>query len=433
MIVVWLWLLQAAAAQSLPPTPPDVRLVPIAEGTARNSVNVAVFRKQSVTTYGDTQYAAFYNADGNVVLARRRLGSDEWEIRKTELKGNIRDAHNAINIGVDGEGVLHVAWDHHNNPLNYRRAARPGSLELVESTMTGQAESQVTYPEFHNLPDGDLLFLYRDGQSGRGNLAINRWDVQTHTWEHLHSKLIDGENQRNAYWQACTDASGTIHLSWVWRESPDVATNHDLCYARSIDGGRTWLRSDGQPYMLPITAATAEYAARIPQRHELINQTSMTADEQGRPYIATYWRPPGARVPQYFVVYHDGQSWKTSQVSQFNTPFSLSGGGSKRLPLARPQILSRQQDGKLKAYVVFRAEERDNRASIAVCDDLTSGQWHIRDLTHFSLGQWEPTYDATLWLRDHVLHLFVQKVQQVDAEGLSDLGPQMVYVLECKP
>ena len=56
-----------------------------------------------------------------------------------------------------------------------------------------------------------------------------------------------------------------MHLSWCWRETFDVATNHDLCYARSADGGNTWTRSDGTPYQIPINADTAEYALRIPQ------------------------------------------------------------------------------------------------------------------------------------------------------------------------
>ena len=45
-----------------------------------------------------------------------------------------------------------------------------------------------------------------------------------------------------------------------------VETNHDLCYARSLDGGKTWQRSDGTAYQLPITAATAEIAWKIPQK-----------------------------------------------------------------------------------------------------------------------------------------------------------------------
>jgi hypothetical protein len=422
----------APTADAVQPAP-GVRLIPIARGTAKNTVNVAVFRKQSVVTHGDTQFAAFYDADGKVVLAKRTLPSDAWEIKTTALTGTTKDAHNAVNIGVDGDGVLHVAWDHHNNPLNYRRGKARLSLDLVEAKMTGQDEKSVTYPEFHPLPNGDLLFLYRDGGSGRGNLAMNRYDVKTRTWTHLFSKLVDGEGQRNAYWQACTDAAGTIHLSWVWRESPDVASNHDLAYARSTDGGKTWTRSTGEAYALPITAATAEYALKIPPKHELMNQTSMTADANGRPYIATYYRPEGTDVPQYFVVYHDGAAWRATQAGELKTPFRLGGGGTKRVPISRPQILADDRGGKLTAYLVFRADERGGRATLATCDDLAGGHWAVRDLTTSTLGQWEPTYDPTLWQRDRVLDLFVQRAEQVDAEGVGALPPQMVYVAEVRP
>jgi len=412
-----------------------VRLVPIAEGFARNSVNVPIFRKQSLMTHGDTQLAAFYDGQNRVVLAKRTLGSDKWETKTTSLTGSTKDAHNAINIGVDGEGFLHVAWDHHDSALNYRRGKEPLSLDLVEAPMTGEDEKHVTYPEFHPLPNGDLLFLYRDGTSGRGNLAMNRYDVRSQTWRHLFSKLIDGEGKRNAYWQACTDAAGGIHSSWVWRDSPDVSTNHDLCYARSTDGGTTWTKSTGEAYALPITADTAEYVARIPQKHELINQTSITADAKGRPYIATYFRAEGQDIPQYQLISFDGAAWRTQQVeTKLTTPFRLGGGGTKRIPISRPQVVVvHEQGGHVAAHVVFRADERGSRASLASCDDLAKGEWTVRDLTTSSLGQWEPSFDPVLWQRDHALHLFVQRAEQVDAEGMGALPPQMVYVAEVKP
>lgn len=65
---------------------------------------------------------------------------------------------------------------------------------------------------------------------------------------------------------------------------------------RSFDNGVTWYKSDGEQYKLPITASNAEYACRIPQNSELINQTSMSADAGGNPYIATYWRSSDSEV-----------------------------------------------------------------------------------------------------------------------------------------
>lgn len=402
----------------------------VGEGWANNSVNAVVFRKNSLVTQGDTQYVAYYDAERYLVLGKRTLGSTQWTTRRTPWQGNAADAHNAISIMVDGAGYLHVSWDHHNNPLRYARSIAPGSLELgAKQSMTGADENEVSYPEFHRLPNGNLLFFYRLGGSGRGDLIINRYDVSTQRWTRLHTNLISGEGKRNAYWQAFLDHRGTLHVSWVWRESPDVASNHDMAYARSRDGGVTWERSDGTPYALPINAASAEYALRIPQNSELINQTSMAADSEGRPYIASYWRDAGSLVPQYHVIYHTGAAWQVRALDFRKTPFTLGGQGTKRIPISRPQIMV----GKAGALLVFRDEERGSKVSVASTGDIARGAWQVQDLTSTSVGAWEPSYDTELWRRHGMLSLFVQNVQQVDGEGQAIVPPSAVTVLDWTP
>jgi beta-glucanase (GH16 family) len=407
---------------------------PVGLGWAKNNVNGAIFRKNSVVTHKREQYTAYYDSLGYVVLAKRRLPTGPWQVQQTKYKGKVQDAHNVISLVVDGLGYLHVSFDHHGNPLRYCRSTKPGGLELTELLpMTGQQEQNVTYPEFHRFPNGDLLFAYRDGSSGNGNLVLNRYTPRTHTWTRLHSVLIDGEGKRNAYWQACIDRKGAIHISWVWRESPDVASNHDMAYARSLDGGRTWQRSTGEAYQLPITAATAEYAARIPQNSELINQTSITTDAAGTPYIATYWRPAGTQVPQYQLIYLAGKEWKTAQISQRTTPFSLSGAGTKKIPISRPQLLVTTEKGKTAAYLLFRDIERQDRASVAQCADLKTNKWTATDLTNASVGNWEPSYDTEQWQKHGQLYLFVQRTGQGDGERLEKMPAQPVYILNWKP
>lgn len=411
-----------------------VHLVPVDSGWAKNSINAVIFRKNSLVTLRDTQYIAYYDPESFMVLGKRRLGATNWEINRTPYRGRTTDAHNSISLMVDGDGYIHLAWDHHNNPLRYARSTAPGSLELTEKmSMTGKLEERVTYPEFHFLPEGDLLFFYRDGESGRGNLVINRYDISTRRWTQLHHNLIDGEDQRNAYWQACIDRQGTVHISWVWRESADVSSNHDLAYARSTDGGETWERSTGEKYSLPITAATAEYACRIPQQSELINQTSMYADEKGRPFIASYWRAAGDSIPQYHLVYKQGENWAMQNLGFRQTPFTLSGGGTKRIPISRPQIVAWENDNHPLVAIIFRDAERDNKVSVAVNRRLPENEWQIQDLTREGLGSWEPTYDTELWKEQGLLHLFIQKVEQVDGEGIADMPPTLIQVLEWTP
>lgn len=424
-------LLAAAAVQA---HDNKVTVANVAPGWASNSVNAVVFRKNSLVTDGDTQYTAFYDNDRHVVLGKRKLGSTSWTLQQTPYKGNTADAHNTIGIMVDGAGFLHLSWDHHNNQLRYARSVAPGSLELgPKLAMTGKDESSVTYPEFYRLPDGNMLFFYRDGGSGQGNLVINKYDSASGQWQRLHSNLISGEGQRNAYWQAFLDHKGTMHVSWVWRESPDVASNHDMAYARSRDGGLTWEKSTGEKYRLPITAASAEYALRIAQGSELINQTSMSADKNGNPFIATYWRPSGTQVPQYHVIYQTGSAWHTLPLGFRKMPFSLSGQGTKRIPIARPQIMVDNRAAAPSGLLIFRDEERGSKVSVARIDDFQKAKWSVRDLTETSVGSWEPSFDTELWSKQGVLNLFLQNVQQVDGEGKADLPAQMIQVLEWKP
>lgn len=392
-------------------------------GWSNNSVNTVVFRNSALTSFKGIQYTAYYDPEGRMVLAKRNLNSKKWDIVITPYTGNVKDAHNDISIAIDSEGYLHVSWDHHDTHLRYARSKKAFSLELgEEQPMTGEDESKVTYPEFHNLPDGKLLFCYRSGASGRGNMIMKSFDVKTQQWTSLQNNLIDGENQRSAYWQMYVGKKG-IYISWVWRESWDVSTNHDLCYAFSPDGGKTWEKSTGEKYTLPITKLTAEHAWEIPQNSSLINQTAMTVDDQGNPYIATYWDNNG--IPQYKVVYLSHGKWNLINTNFRVNPFSLGGGGTKRIPISRPEILV----DKSMLYLLFRDEERENKITLGATN-LKSKEWKLQDLSQFTVGQWEPNFDKKLWEQKKQLHIFSQNVSQADGEGLAKVAPQMVQVLE---
>ena len=413
----------------------QIKIVPIAEGWAKNQINSVIFRKNSLASFRERQYAAFYDENSRVVIASRKLNSTKWEVRPTQFSGQTADAHNSISLAIDGQGFLHLAWNHHDTPLNYARSSQPELLEFAApEKMIGVREDKVTYPEFYSLPNGDLLFFYRDGSSGSGNLILNRYTVKTRKWKRVQENLLDGEGRRNAHPQMTIDSKGAIHLSWVWRETPNVATNHDLCYAVSRDGGATWYKSSGEKYQLPIRADNAEYIQKIPPSSELINQTSMTTDERDFPYIASYWRDVGSIIPQYRVVYFDGQRWRQSQISNRRTAFSLSGAGTKKIPISRPQIVAfSPESGKTKIVVVFRDEERGNLVSAATSENLAENSWQIQDLIKTSVGMWEPAFDPNIWNHRRMLHLFIQKVGQGDGEKLENLPPQMISVLEWKP
>ncbi len=407
------------------------RFLPVSEGYAGSSVNATIFRRNSVSSWNDKQVVAYYDSTARVVLACRNYGDSTWGIHTTQYSGDVRDAHNGISIMHDGKGFLHMAWDHHGDSLNYCKSSAPGSLQMEKpQAMCGMLENNVTYPEFYRIPGGDLLFLYRDGSSGNGNLVMNHYDLERGSWSRLHDRLIDGEGERNAYWQLCISKRGTIHLSWVWRETWDAASNHDVCYARSVDGGRSWESSEGEEYTLPIQAGTAEYAMKIPQNCNLINQTSMVADASDRPYIATYFRDTGDSCTQFKILYRRADGWAISTVSDRVADFTLGGGGTRSLTLSRPQLLFDGRDGEGHLHMIFRDREYGDRVCMASAKIEEEMKWEIEVLSQFPVGAWEPSYDTERWRQSRSLNLFIQDVRQGDNEGIIRNPATTVGILE---
>lgn len=108
------------------------------------------------------------------------------------------------------------------------------------------------------------------------------------------------------------------------------------------------------------------------------------------------------------------------------TPFTLKGGGTKMIPVARPRIVV--EDGEI--FYIFRDEERGSRVSMAHTADVANGKWIVTDLTDFSVDAWEPSHDTELWKKRRKLNLFVQHTCQGDGERTAEIEPQMIYVLE---
>ena len=112
----------------------------------------------------------------------------------------------------------------------------------------------------------------------------------------------------------------------------------------SHDGGETWERTDGTRYELPITIRDAEKAWSVPQNSELINQTSMTADSSGRPYIATYWRDKNDSIPQYRLVWHKRRGVEDVESRRPKNTFLTLRGGTKMIPVSpTPDSIRRKE------------------------------------------------------------------------------------------
>ncbi len=287
------------------------------------------------------QFVAYYDAERRLTVAGRKLGEANWtrvqppgvpSAHRRDSNTTGWDSHNYLRLALDRDGCLHVSGNMHVDPLVYYRTRAPFDVATLEriDRMTGEREARCTYPVFFKNAAGALLFRYRDGSSGNGADLYNCYDEATRTWRRvLAAPLLDGEGRRNAYaLDPVLGPDGRFHLVWMWRDTPDCATNHDLSYARSRDFIH-WENSRGEPLALPITLATGEVIDPARPREGLINMTfNLGFDAAQRPVVVYHRYDAAHRSQAWAARPRAAGGWDIAQLSAWEFTWAFSGGGS---------------------------------------------------------------------------------------------------------
>lgn len=309
------------------------------EGSVR--LNGLAFQQNALTTFGDYQYVAFYKtASGygkhHVNLGRRKIAPSvgDWQyFAFTDYVQQTLDEHNTISMGISGDGKIHLSFDHHDVPLNYR-VSSSGIAKTVPSEWSASAFGSVqhslpgstgpwtplTYPRFERIDNGDLLMEFRIGQSGAGDSYIHRYSSTSGQWSNV-GKYLQGQDN-NAYINGFTNQGGKLFVSWTVRETPDASTNHDFYFALSEDAGRSWKQTNGQTVTKPITPSTAGIKVfTIPQKNEIINQEAQCADDKGRFHALMRDKSSGTARFYHYLRTPEGKFTKTAiSASGLSTP-----------------------------------------------------------------------------------------------------------------
>jgi len=302
----------------------------------------------ALLTHPPRQYVAFYDAERRMTVGSRQLDSDVWQLVRLPSRVGW-DSHNYLAMTVDDHGYLHLSGNMHCVPLIYFRTEKPHDVNTFEQVpaMVGSHEKRCTYPRFLRGPQGELVFTYRDGSSGSGDQIWNVYDLPRQSWGRLLDEpLFSGRGQMNAYFIGpVQDAQGVFHVCWVWRDTPDCATNHDLCYARSRDLVH-WEKSDGAKLKLPITIRSAEIVDPVPPGGGMINgNTKIGFDTQGRP-ILSYHKFDADGNTQLYNARRETDGWKTYQTSDWDYRWEFQGGGTIRFEVGLGPVTV-EPDGSL--------------------------------------------------------------------------------------
>jgi hypothetical protein len=298
-------------------------------------------------TAGKNQYVAYYDKLHRMTVASRPLDSDKWTYEVLPSKVGW-DSHNYITMAIDDDGYLHVSGNMHCVPLIYFRMEKPGDITTLRKlSMTGNTEKRCTYPKFMRDADNRLIFHYRDGGSGRGNEIYNVYDRKTKTWTRfLDTPLTDGQGKMNAYMQGpVRGPDGFFHMIWVWRDTPDCATNHHLSYARSKDLIH-WESAFAHKVDLPLTINEKKlWIDPIPSGGGIINGgAKLSFDKDNRP-IVNYHKGDKDGNMQVYAARPENNMWVRHQLTDWDKPIRFSGEGSMGFVGIRISGLSQAEDG----------------------------------------------------------------------------------------
>lgn len=451
---------QAAELELVGNTTVDARALTFAEGPAARfglTVNGRSHQQQALTTHRGYQYAAYVDADRQICLGRRQLPGDQWEIiRFTDHRFKTNDSHNTAVVGIcENDGTIHLAFDHHATPWNYRVskigvANEPERFDwdaslfgpISRSLGSIPASDRVTYPRFFSSPDGNLMLYYRSVTSGNGDGVIERYDGKRHDWLPGYGQFIardmgihrhgDQTSEfRCPYMDPPTFAGNRLHASWIWRDrflKTHPANQHDLCYAYSDDYGKTWHSSGGkiigrtgtQPMHLNTPGLVV---FPISQDKYISNQNSLFVQEDGRVHVVLKARDDQSGVQRYHHYWRDQAGrWSVDVL-----PFSGN----------RPKLVG-TAEGVL--FLVFSDDfdDNDERHSVLLAkgvpnDSQDGWDWQrLPDTDQTTCG--DPLVDVTRWKKEGVLSIYFQATPSTIIETTENIPldgvPSALHVMD---
>jgi hypothetical protein len=136
-------------------------------------------------------------------------------------------------------------------------------------------------------------------------------------------------------------------MYWVWRDTPDCSTNHDLSYIKSPDL-KNWYNVHGNKIKMPATIEDASIIVDpIPPKGGIINLAAKLCLDKNNEPVFVYHKYDENGFLQLYIARYMDDSWKYHVITDWDYRWDFSGNGSINSDVVIKSFESRN-DGNYK-------------------------------------------------------------------------------------
>lgn len=329
-------------------------------------------------------------------------GSWEWRSQLIEERTVHDEWHTVPAVGVDRQGHVHVAYNMHNFPWQYKVSRLPDDISAFEFRGERISESdlldhklenrtsypgagtadipgnQITYPAFFSDRDGELYVTYRfaakparrfnertmsagiaryelDSETWQpvgGPLAIESGDVKRAFFRRLqHPITFAGKSGWTAYHPRLAFGDGrTVHVLWFWREGTAGSKITRPCLVTTTDLA-SFQHPNGEPSAPPFSPDDCSNID-IDESEAFYSLGNMTSDRHGYP-----WFVLSPVESSRAIVWQDEQG-----IHRMDSPYSATeiffDQQDRLWALASGLVIHRKDPGQDDWTLIYKSDEK---------------------------------------------------------------------------
>jgi len=261
-----------------------------------------------IVTLGGKTHIGWLDSISRTMIATFDHESHQWS--RAVHVGDGQDNHGGPALTCDSRGYLHIVFGPHSNvPFQHCRSARPNdAAEWVRLKGFG---SHPTYPSLVCDSKDTLHIVYRGGLQLKHPFSmLYQRKPRDGAWTEpvVLAKCPSDWKGYTHYHQSLTiDQAGSLHIAFNLYYNGRAL---DVGYLKSTDQGRTWLRADGEPAVLPVTTESDAILHRSKNPLKVVNAV---CDQAGIAWIAVNSQK------QYSIRRRQGGKWRVLNVNDYLT------------------------------------------------------------------------------------------------------------------